>query len=207
MTEKTIVLLVLLSMLVFGGCSKQSDTITFTAVIKNISENGIMVDTVNFEIFDKASVSMTDKTKIEGTIEEGKTAEITILGEIRESYPVQVTATKIVLMNIEEKKAEYKKLTPEEAKKIIDSGEEVIILDVRTQQEYDEGHIEGAIRITDTELEDKASEKLPDKNAKILVYCRSGRRSKASAEKLLKMGYTNVYDFGGIIDWPYEIVK
>ncbi len=104
-------------------------------------------------------------------------------------------------------KAMYEQITPEEAKKIMDSGEEHIILDAREQDEYDEGHIAGAILITYTEIENKAEERLPDKNAQILVYCRSGRRSKIASESLAKLGYTNIKEFGGIIDWPYEVEK
>ena len=104
-------------------------------------------------------------------------------------------------------KAMYKQITAEEAKKIMDSGEEYIILDTREQDEFDEGHIAGAILIPYTEIENKAMEMLPDKNALILVYCRSGRRSKIASESLSKLGYTNVKEFGGIIDWPYEVEK
>ena len=104
-------------------------------------------------------------------------------------------------------KAMYEQITPEEAKKIMDSGEEHIILDTREQDEYDEGHIAGAILIPYTEIENKAEETMPDKDKLILVYCRSGRRSKIAAESLAKLGYTNVKEFGGIIDWQYEIVK
>ena len=104
-------------------------------------------------------------------------------------------------------KAMYEQITPEEAKKIMDSGEEHIILDTREQDEFDEGHIPGAILIPYTEIENKAEEMLPDKDKLILVYCRSGRRSKIAAESLAKLGYTNVKEFGGIIDWPYEVEK
>ncbi len=104
-------------------------------------------------------------------------------------------------------KVMYEQITPEEAKQIMDSGEEHIILDTREQDEFDEGHIPGAILIPYTEIENKAKEMLPDKDAQILVYCRSGRRSKIAAESLAKLGYTNVKEFGGIIDWPYEIEK
>ena len=104
-------------------------------------------------------------------------------------------------------KAMYEQITPEKAKKIMDSGEEHIILDTREQDEFDEGHIPGAILIPYTEIESKAEEMLPDKDKLILVYCRSGRRSKIAAESLAKLGYTNVKEFGGIIDWPYEIEK
>ena len=104
-------------------------------------------------------------------------------------------------------KAMYEQITAEEAKKIMDSGEEHIILDTREQDEFDEGHIPGAILIPYTEIENKAKEMLPDKDKLILVYCRSGRRSKIAAESLAKLGYTNVKEFGGIIDWPYEVEK
>ena len=104
-------------------------------------------------------------------------------------------------------KAMYEQITPEEAKKIMGSGEEHIILDTREQDEFDEGHIPNAILIPYTEIENKAEEMLPDKDAQILVYCRSGRRSKIASESLSKLGYTNVKEFGGIIDWPYEVVK
>ena len=98
----------------------------------------------------------------------------------------------------------YQQISQEEAKRIMDSGEEHIVLDTREQYEYDESHIPGAILIPYTEIENKAEEMLPDKNAQILVYCRSGRRSKLASEKLVELGYTNIREFGGIIDWPYE---
>lgn len=101
----------------------------------------------------------------------------------------------------------YEQITAEEAKKIMDSDEEHIILDTREQDEFDEGHIPGAILIPYTEIENKAEAMLPDKDKLILVYCRSGRRSKIAAESLSKLGYTNIKEFGGIIDWTYEIEK
>lgn len=88
-----------------------------------------------------------------------------------------------------------------------DSLKEKIFLDVREQDEYNEGHISNAILIPYTEIDDKAEEMLPDKDKLILVYCRSGRRSKIVAESLVNIGFTNVKEFGGIIDWPYEIEK
>ena len=112
-----------------------------------------------------------------------------------------------ILVSEKGEKAMYEQITAEEAKKIMDSGEEHIILDTREHDEFDEGHIPGAILIPYTEIENKAKEMLPDKDAQILVYCRSGRRSKIAAESLAKLGYTNVKEFGGIIDWPYEIEK
>ena len=99
----------------------------------------------------------------------------------------------------------YVNITAEKAKQIMDTEEGYIILDVRAQEEYDEGHIPGAIVISHEEITEKAEEVLPDKNQLILVYCRSGRRSKIAAEALVELGYTNIKEFGGIIDWPYEV--
>ena len=101
----------------------------------------------------------------------------------------------------------YMNITAEQAKKIMDSEENYIILDTRTQEEYDEGHIPGAIVIPYDEITEKAESKLLDKNQLILVYCRSGRRSKLAAAELVKLGYTNIREFGGIIDWLYEVEK
>lgn len=105
------------------------------------------------------------------------------------------------------KTAEYHKMTAEDAKKLLDEKEDVILLDVRMQEEYDERHIEGAMLIPDIELSNRAEKELPDKDATILVYCRSGVRSEASARELVELGYTNVYDFGGIISYPYDTVS
>ena len=101
--------------------------------------------------------------------------------------------------------AVYVNITAEEAKQIMDSEEGYIILDVRTQEEYNQGHIPGAIMISHEEIAEKAEGVLTDKNQLILVYCRSGRRSKIAAEALVELGYTNIKEFGGIIDWPYEV--
>ena len=101
--------------------------------------------------------------------------------------------------------AVYVNITAEEAKQIMDSEEDYIILDVRSQDEYDQGHIPGAIVISHEEIAEKAGKVLTDKNQMILVYCRSGRRSKIAAEALVELGYTNIKEFGGIIDWPYEV--
>ena len=101
--------------------------------------------------------------------------------------------------------AVYVNITAEEAKQIMDKEEGFIILDVRTQEEYDQGHIPGAIVISHEEIAEKAEKVLTDKDQLILVYCRSGRRSKIAAEALVELGYTNIKEFGGIIDWPYEV--
>ncbi|MCL2513323.1 MAG: rhodanese-like domain-containing protein [Oscillospiraceae bacterium] len=98
----------------------------------------------------------------------------------------------------------YKKISAEQAKAIMDESRPYILLDVRTDEEFKESRIEGAVLIPDYEIKGRAEAELPDKDALILVYCRSGRRSANAAYDLIDMGYTNVYDFGGIIDWTYE---
>ena len=99
----------------------------------------------------------------------------------------------------------YVNITAEEAKQIMDTQEGYVILDVRTQEEFDAGHIPGAIVIPNTEIAQRAEQELPDMDQLLLVYCRSGNRSKKAAEILVQLGYTNIKEFGGIIDWPYEI--
>lgn len=103
--------------------------------------------------------------------------------------------------------ATYEQITAQEAKEIMDTEQDYIIIDARTEEEFAEGHIANAILIPEYEIKDRAEKELPDKDALILVYCRSGRRSKIASEELVNLGYTNVKEFGGIIDWPYEKVK
>ena len=100
----------------------------------------------------------------------------------------------------------YEQITPDEAKALMDSEEGYIILDVRTPEEFAERHIEGAILIPDYEIGEKAESILTDKDQLILVYCRSGRRSKNAANELATLGYTNIKEFGGINDWKYGTV-
>ena len=101
----------------------------------------------------------------------------------------------------------YEQITQSAAKEIMDTEKDYAIIDARTEEEFNEGHIEGAIMIPEYEISKTAEKALPDKNQLILVYCRSGRRSKIASAELVRLGYTNVKEFGGIIDWPYEIVK
>ena len=100
----------------------------------------------------------------------------------------------------------YTQISMDEAIEMMETEENYIILDVRTKEEFDAGHIEGAINVANEVIHQDQSENLPDKEQLILVYCRSGNRSKQASEKLAKQGYTNVYEFGGIIDWPGDVV-
>lgn len=103
--------------------------------------------------------------------------------------------------------ASYSQVDAAKAKELMETEDNYVILDVRTDEEYSEGHIPGAMLIPDYEIEDKAESMLKDKDQLILVYCRSGNRSKGASEALAKLGYTNVVEFGGISDWPYEIER
>lgn len=98
-------------------------------------------------------------------------------------------------------------ITPQEAKKLMETEKNYVIVDVREQAEYAEGHIPNALLLPLGTIEQDAEKALPDKKQLLLVHCRSGKRSKIAAQKLVTKGYSNVKDFGGLLDWPYEIVK
>ena len=101
----------------------------------------------------------------------------------------------------------YKQITQVEAMQMMEDEPDCVIVDVRRPDEFNEGHIPGAINIPNEEITDSMPPALPDKNQMILIYCRSGNRSKEAAQKLADMGYTNVYEFGGINTWEGEIVS
>ena len=99
----------------------------------------------------------------------------------------------------------YKNITDDEAKAELDKDKSIIVLDVRTQEEYNEGHIPNSILIPVNELENRALTELPDKKAKIFVYCRTGMRATSACGILTGLGYENIYNLGGIISWKYDI--
>jgi len=103
--------------------------------------------------------------------------------------------------------AVYHKISASEAKSMMEKGDPFILVDVRTPTEYQQQRIEGAVLIPYDEIASRAASELPDKSALILVYCKSGNRSSTAAHTLVGMGYTNVYDMGGIQDWPYDTVS
>ena len=111
-----------------------------------------------------------------------------------------------VVQDDSQQNASYEQITPAKAKALMDSSQDHIILDVRTPEEFASGHIAGAILIPDYEIGEKAESILTDKEQLILVYCRSGRRSKNAASELATLGYTNIKEFGGINDWKYGTV-
>lgn len=120
---------------------------------------------------------------------------------------ITIISLSLFTFGCRKKENTYVQITPQEAKSIMDNESDYVILDVRTLDEYNSGHIENAIVIPYDEIETKAEDILKNKDQLILVYCRSGRRSKIAAESLVKLGYTNIKEFGGINDWPYKIVK
>ena len=120
---------------------------------------------------------------------------------------VLVGCSKQVAKSTDNKSDGYQKITAAAVKSRLDNGEKLIIVDVRTKEEYDTGHIKNSILIPYDEIEAKAASLLTDKNASIIVYCRSGRRSEIAAKSLVKLGYTNVADLGAISDWKYGLEK
>lgn len=101
--------------------------------------------------------------------------------------------------------APYRRITPEDAKENLELDDSILLLDVRTEEEYNGGHIPGALLLPLDSISAEVETQYPDKEQTIYVYCRSGRRSEASAAILLDLGYENVYDLGGIMNWPYEM--
>lgn len=108
--------------------------------------------------------------------------------------------------SVSEEPAKPTKISAEEAKKRLDKEQDIILVDVRTLDEYNEIHIPEAVLLTLDTISEKAETVLQDKEAKYFVYCRSGNRSATASEQLVKMGYKNIFDMGGIADWPYETV-
>ena len=108
----------------------------------------------------------------------------------------------------EENTASYQQITAEEAKSMMDEQPDAVVLDVREQDEYDAGHIPGAELLSvGTIDEETAASAIPEKDTVVLVYCRSGNRSKTASQALADLGYTQIYEFGGIKDWPYEVER
>lgn len=99
----------------------------------------------------------------------------------------------------------YIQLTAEEAWQMMEELEDEVVLDVRRQDEYAAGHIPGAVLLSNEDIQQGKVDVLPDQEQVVMVYCRSGNRSQQAAEKLVELGYSKVYEFGGIVDWPYEI--
>ena len=120
---------------------------------------------------------------------------------------VLLVAALVMLAGCSAGSAAYKQISQAEAKQMMQQNDGYVIVDVRRQDEFDSGHIKDAILIPNESITDQKPSELPDLNQVILIYCRSGNRSKQAAQKLADMGYTNIYEFGGINTWDGEIVK
>lgn len=120
---------------------------------------------------------------------------------------VLLVAALVMLAGCSAGSAAYKQISQTEAKQMMQQNDGYVIVDVRRQDEFDSGHIKDAILIPNESITDQKPSELPDLNQVILIYCRSGNRSKQAAQKLADMGYTNIYEFGGINTWDGEIVK
>ena len=127
--------------------------------------------------------------------------------KIKKLIPIILSALLLSACSPSGASGSYRQITMAEAVKMMKDEKNYIILDARRPDEYAEGHIPGAINIPNEEIGTTDIAELPDKSQMILVYCRSGRRSKEASEKLVKLGYTNIVEFGGILDWTGEIVK
>ena len=168
---------------------------------------------------DLISVSLDVESKDSITIfYEGDQVAVYYDGAIAESYPAQIhTVYAIVLTQGGQAREEvenslsanddgYYQISPEDAKAMMEENEDAIILDVREQDEYDESHIPGAVLLPVGTIDaDTAEAVIASKDTTVLVYCRSGNRSKTASAALAELGYTQIYEFGGIQDWPYEV--
>lgn len=192
------------------GCSTGSCPLTQSPIVSTVI--GILLG-----VLIALTISPTAKTGKENNTSSGSTQSIAAsVNSVESTASSSAVQSAVTSENSAESKpntsstpsavATYRKISAQDAKARIDSGDKIIILDVRTESEFTAGHIPNAILIPNETIIDTKPELLPDLNAEILVYCRSGNRSAQAAKKLIAMGYTNVYDFGGINNWPYETV-
>lgn len=192
----------LLCLLLLCGCSNVEGEV-IVGVVEEQSENNLLVKFNNEVSFDLASV---DSENIDSKIQVGDFVKIIYNGIVRESYPVGITADKIELYISFHETPNYRKINPEIARLMIDM-KKVMILDVRTEEEFNASHVEGALHYPLSDLSVLVKNQITNKDQILLVYCQSGNRSEQASKELVALGYTNVFDFGGIRDWPYGVTK
>lgn len=170
-------------------------------IVLQIDNNFAFVNSEKFEL------------EVSAKLIEGRTlVPVRFIGESIGAEVKWDEPNKMVIINKSEEGI-YRQISPSDAMARLEAGSDeksqnkVYLIDVRTPEEYKEGHIKGSILIPLSELNEKIESSVKDKNSEIIVYCRSGNRSKTASYELLELGYKNVYDLGGIIDWPYEIEK
>ena len=202
---------VILLAFLFGGCASGSTGETVTQpVTGNVTEIAFQKETEKESEISSEEMSQTEvENASESDSEEG-----TIKAAKEDAESPEGTATETEAdtgssseeQNSTEKIAgTYTQISQEEAKKMMARSDGHVIVDVRRLDEYMEGHIPGAILVTNEDIGDVPPSSLPDKDQIILIYCRSGRRSKEASQKLADMGYTAIYEFGGIIDWTGDV--
>ena len=196
---------ILLILTTAAGCTDKESRFTVTAEITGLAEGGvtILADYPETAGFTSAFVAVPETVAEGFTFKTGQKVEITLRHTAGGSGTDDLEAVAVKLIEEQDVTVPYQTITPEQAKQFIDAGGSVI-LDVRQPDEYATGHIRSAVLLPVGEIEAQSATVLPDKDMKILVYCRSGNRSAVAAAALQTLGYTDVNDFGGIIDWPYD---
>lgn len=193
---------ILLCLLLLSGCSNV-DKEVIIGVVEEQAENNLLVKFNNEVSFELASI---DSEVIDSKIQVGDFVKITYDGMVRESYPVGISADKVELYISFHETPKYRKVEPEIAKLMMDM-KKVMILDVRTEAEFNASHIEGALHYPLSDLSVLVKNQITNKDQILLVYCQSGNRSEQASKELVALGYSNVFDFGGIRDWPYGVTK
>lgn len=212
---------VLFCLLLLGSCNSSAQPRMLKGTVLRVNGNSLFISTSELKDseIDKAYVNITPSTVLKTSdgksitgkdFKEGDSLIVGYSGEILTTNPPQIIALSITLQRVsttENTRAEYRKISPEQAQEILKENQNAILVDVRTQPEYEEQRIPQSILIPNEEISTLAPKLLADKNATILVYCRTGVRSQQAALKLVELGYTNVYDIGGIVNWPYQTVS
>ncbi len=221
-------MILLAAMAILPACGRDMDDIIqnepcVKGVVESVSEESITIRVNPGEeaaaSSDLISVSLNVENKDSVThFYVGDEVAVYYDGAIAESYPAQIhTVYAIVLLSRSSQPEEgeteseaqdnsYTSITPQEAKERMEENPDAVILDVREQSEYEQEHIPGAVLLPVGEIDaDSAAAVLPHQDVMILVYCRSGNRSKTASQALADLGYTQVYEFGGIRDWPYDV--
>lgn len=189
--------------------NRTDDSLLLLVQLSNSSEDerGFVILSVNKE----CKIYSDDNTPLSiGSLEVGILVEATALGEFHDKRTPKEVTTTITSNELHIQKrtsGEYQKISAEVAKGIMNQTEYFYLLDVRSEEEYLEERIVGAVSVPVTEIRELIEEVVPTKQSVIMVYCRSGVRSASAAETLISLGYLNVFDIGGILSWPYDTVS
>ena len=217
MKKSIILFLALLIVAGLGGCNNRSmnyiieNEPNITGIVKEVHDTYIQIYIENegysYGADCNVSLDVENGDGLYSPINVGDEVVVYYDGSIAESDPMQInTVYAITLRTSAMREGSYTQISMDEAVAMMENESDYIILDVRTTEEFAEKHIPNAINIPNETIGDEPISELPKEDQLILVYCRSGNRSKQAAEKLVALGYTNVYEFGGIKDWTGETV-